>query len=455
MVSPKLMRKPITISLLLLSVNIWADKVYISPAGNDGTGNGSIATPYYTIEKAWADVSAGDTIYVRGGTYQFTTRQDLIGKNGTAVNNIYILAYPGEKPVFTEHATYNRAVQGQLIFIDADYLYVRGLDISGFEQTLGNRAWSAFFVDTTRYSTFENLSYHDNGMSMQIQYCKNVLVLNCDFYRNYDPFGRTPYDGSSYAYNDADGLNIRNVAAGDTNIVRGCRFWSNADDGLDLWGNDGYQIVDRCWAWKNGYREDGTTTGGDGGGLKMGETVTLDSTVFAREVTYCISVANRMFGITQNGALCKHYLYNNTVWGNLYRGIYFSNTWGYSAHVLTNNIAYGNTTNTVLPATCVLTTNSWSGITVNAADFSSLSINGLDRARKSDGSLPAIYGFRLAAGSDLINAGTSIGLTVDTFGHRVPQGGAVDIGAHEYGNYPLKFNGKYLRNGNGKLMIIH
>jgi len=62
---------------------------------------------------------------------------------------------------------------------------------------------------------------------------------------------------------------------------------------------------------------------------------------------------------------------------------------------------------------------------------------------------------RLSSTSPAINAGLSVGLTSDYFGHRVPQQDTVDIGAHEYGNYLTKFNGKFLRDGNGKLKIIH
>ena len=217
------------------------------------------------------------------------------------------------------------------------------------------------------------------------------LILNCDFYNMHDPFGTSPYNGTVAAYEGADGLIIRempNIAY--ENTVRGCRFWNCSDDGIDLWGNDGNVIIDGCWAWGCGYREDGVTVGGDGGGFKMGETVTLDNTVFARTVQNCVSFNNRRFGITQNGALCKHYIYNNTIFGNLYRGIYFSTTWGDSAHVVTNNIAYNNTTNFMGPPNTVLTTNSWSGFTVADDDFVSVTPTGVDGDRQSDGSLPLI-----------------------------------------------------------------
>jgi len=64
--------------------------------------------------------------------------------------------------------------------------------------------------------------------------------------------------------------------------------------------------------------------------------------------------------------------------------------------------------------------------------------------------------FRLQSTSPAINAGISVGLTTDYFGHRVPQNDTVDIGAHEYGNYLVRLpSGNFLRTANGKLLITH
>jgi len=52
--------------------------------------------------------------------------------------------------------------------------------------------------------------------------------------------------------------------------------------------------------------------------------------------------------------------------------------------------------------------------------------------------------FRLRPTSPAIDAGIDVGLTTDYWGHRVPQNGTPDIGACEYGNYVLFYNGKQL-----------
>lgn len=47
---------------------------YISPSGNDTTGNGSSATPWATISKAHTSASSGDTIICKAGTYTWASQ---------------------------------------------------------------------------------------------------------------------------------------------------------------------------------------------------------------------------------------------------------------------------------------------------------------------------------------------------------------------------------------------
>src|SRR5665811_1194131 len=82
---------------------------------------------------------------------------------------------------------------------------------------------------------------------------------------NSDPVGDLAYGGSDGFESGSYGSNTS------TNIIfRGCRAWSNSDDGWDLRQADGVYTLENCWAFWNGYREDGVTQGGNGEGLKLG-----------------------------------------------------------------------------------------------------------------------------------------------------------------------------------------
>ena len=72
------------------------DDVYVSPAGNDSTGDGTQANPYQTIGKGVNEVNAGGRVHLADGTYQgpgsrgLTINKDvtIIGEsqNGTVID---------------------------------------------------------------------------------------------------------------------------------------------------------------------------------------------------------------------------------------------------------------------------------------------------------------------------------------------------------------------------------
>jgi hypothetical protein len=107
---------------------------YVSPSGSD-SNPGTIGQPFFTLNKAWSVVSAGDIIYMRGGTYRYNnTGSSLTGKSGTSGNLISILAYPGEKPIINYN---NETFTSQLIGInisDVSYLYMKGIRVTGIKQ---------------------------------------------------------------------------------------------------------------------------------------------------------------------------------------------------------------------------------------------------------------------------------------------------------------------------------
>lgn len=412
------MRAPLLILLLSAAASLHGSSFYLSPQGNDLNGNGSINAPWYTLEKAWKAAAAGDTIWLRGGTFEYITMQDLTGKDGANGKRIKIWAFPGERPVITKGSAFDMVDQSNLIFIDADYVHLKGLEICNFSQKPGVRASSALFCYTS-YSIFENLNYHHNGLGMVIRgKSTENLILNCDFHHIYDPYNSDPYHHS-------DGLDIAEMPSGTHNTVKGCRFYLNGDDGLDLWNNEGTVIIDSCWSWRNGYREDGITPGGDGAGFKLGQTTIADYSTYKRIITNSLSVSNRNFGITQNAAKCKMFICNNVLYDNKHMGIYFSASWGDASHIIRNNISYNNATDAAIGIRLpVVDHNCWQpGYTVSDDDFLSVDPSELARPRNADGSLPVTKFMNLAPGSDLVDAGIDVGLPY--------WGAAPDLGAFE------------------------
>ena len=85
-------------SVLVPSVAAHATTYYVATNGNNANNGTSEETPFRTIGKAVDIMIAGDTTYVRGGTYN-TETVILFRRSGTASAPIKLLNYPGESPV--------------------------------------------------------------------------------------------------------------------------------------------------------------------------------------------------------------------------------------------------------------------------------------------------------------------------------------------------------------------
>ncbi len=69
------MKKSLLLVLVLFVFGIGQAAIfYVSPTGNDATGNGSIGNPWKTVKKATTTVTTpGDIIHVTAGTYLETS----------------------------------------------------------------------------------------------------------------------------------------------------------------------------------------------------------------------------------------------------------------------------------------------------------------------------------------------------------------------------------------------
>lgn len=393
---------------------------YLSPNGSDANP-GTKDEPFYSLNKAWAVVSAGDLVYMRGGTYTYTSRQTLSDKSGTSSNPIQIFAYPGEQPLIQPDGGYTN---WRFIYIDnVDYLHLKGIEIGNWNQK-ESKTYRILELRNCENCTVERVDVHDApGSGLNVQNCDNTLILNCDFYRNNDPLG----SNNTNLYGNADGIAIKFTSSGKTNTIRGCRMWWNSDDGLDLWKNEGKVIIEDTWAFWNGFQPGNFLEAGDGIGLKLGRTES-GTGIVNREISNCLIFQNKRNGLSTNNYIGDIDFYNNTIYQSGYggyiagSGINFYNNGTYNVK---NNISYDNAgTYYRVIGTDNSTNNSWDGsVSISDADFASLDPTGVTGARQADGSLPDIDFLRLISDSDLIDRGKDVGLPYE--------GSAPDLGAFE------------------------
>lgn len=455
------MRRLLTIALLILSLTGRAEIWYLAPAtatpaGNDANAGTSAAAPMFTLIHAWTHIGAGDTLYLRGGTYAWNASQILSGKNGTATDTIRVLAYPGEHPVFTRGPSFTGDNWG-LVRMTGDYTHWRDIEITGMVQTGYTTVTSGFVLTSSSNNKIERINSHGNGHGMLLySACGNNLILNCDFHHNYDPNTTDPA-----AYGNADGLELESIPDGYNNTIRGCRAWRNSDDGYDTWDSDGYITYENCWAWHNGYRENGTTTGGDGNGFKLGTTDTNISTKFARKVQNCVSFLNRSSGYTTNNGQCLMYFLNSIAYDNGFVGFQVT---GYEtlAFVFKNLISAENQYNFNAAALANAVTDSLSyhatwqptGPAITSADFISVDSTGVSGARQSNGNLPVLTYLHLAAASDCKDRGITDAFVAND-GDGVKRGYLPDLGAYEIEDIRIgTIGGKAKTLGGGNVVMI-
>jgi len=391
--------------LFLISVSTSAQStIYVSPIGSD-SNPGTINQPLRSISKAMSMVTAGDTIYLRGGIYNLNSTLGA-GVSGTAGNYICMWGYPGEKPILDfSGESYSSASRG--IELKRNYWFLKGL-------TIRNAGDNGIYISGNN-NIVENCSVSfckDTGIQISDGGSYNY-IHNCDAFDNNDP---------ATGGQNADGIDVK-LAAGPGNVLRGCRVYDNADDGYDCYGTANRVVFDSCWAFHNGYNlwniQNFT---GNGNGFKLGGADSVGRHI----LTNCVSFDNAVKGFDQNNNMGGITLYNCTAFRNGTYNFSFPYAPTVGVDSLKNDLSFDAGLADVRIATGqVEESNSWQGHTVAVADFLSLDTSLARLPRLPDGSLPSNALFQLAPRSSLIDAGTYVGIPYT--------GKAPDIGAFESG----------------------
>lgn len=446
---------------------------YCAPQEKGGNDNnpGTINAPFFNLSKAISVMDAGDTVYMRGGTYRYTATIFLTA-SGNENERYCIFNYPGEKPVlnfydiFSDYSNLNSTARGEArgFKITGNYYYLKGLEIC--------QAPDNGIKIEGSYNICEQLVLHHNGDSgIQIGLAKDKpdaadkvccnLVKNCDSYRNLDW-------GTSYE--NADGFACK-LSPGAHNRFVGCRAWENADDGWDFYMTHYTIYVDSCWTmgngnpdlvatpdpdWEYGQKNTPPTSwSGDGNGFKLGG----DDWAAKHVVRNCIAFDGYGTGVcfNENNNADSLFIFNCVGW----QGMKNFRVRAYPSD-LRNNISFdpkvgGQGQLYDLASGTTEKNNSWNSINgqyplvpYKGADnkvfdqksiynqFVSTSKEDFLAPREPDGSLPKNGFGKLVDNSFFIDKGTSIvrgihPVTLKSYDFSIPYfGTAPDLGAFEY-----------------------
>ncbi|KAH8826079.1 pectin lyase fold/virulence factor [Flagelloscypha sp. PMI_526] len=372
---------PISHSISFISLGKRATEIYVSTGGSD-SAVGSISDPLLTIQAAVDKAVAGDTIYLRAGTYAPTTNIQ-IKKNGTSDARFILSSYPDEKVIVDGEAlpytpgdlgsSIPRAQRG-LFHIEGSYWSLIGLEII-------HGPYGIYHSDASN-NVYDRLITHDNYESgVQIQGASsNNQVLNLDSYMNRDP--RQERRELQTA------LRSKKVKASG-NIVDGARLWNNVDDWTRLLVSEFRSAitVKNSYAWGNGFNRWGFDPfEGDGNGYKLGGGDEADRAPAAHIILNSIAWGNAASGFIYNKQEGDMNLTRNTAWNNTQLGFKFEDET--SIVTLTSNVGALNPTGNDLNATVVQNGNSWNiGGTWNNASFKSVDPSILIGDRSANGSI--------------------------------------------------------------------
>lgn len=223
--------KIVLISLLLITTsNAFTATIYVAKTGSNSSGNGSISNPYQTISYALDSSSGGDTIIIKGGTYDEAVRI----RNA----NITLQAYSNETVIISTPINNEEIDTTITIDVDADYTTLKNLEITGgyyYAVMLWTRWDWGDPDDRTGVShiTIENCTIHDTGRDCVkiTPNCDYVTIKNCEIYNS----------GQRYDEN-AEGIDNVN---GDFMVVKDCYIHDTATTGVYAKGGASDVVIER------------------------------------------------------------------------------------------------------------------------------------------------------------------------------------------------------------------
>ncbi len=409
-----------------VSNRVQAATYYVATTGNDTTNSGTLAAPFKSIARGSRQMAAGDTLYIRAGTYNESMIHDLYGFtfiNGTAGAYTRFSAYPGEQVIVKPPV---RAAQQPNFVVwfslSAEYIEVSNLVLDG---TNGEITWD-----------IQDLAYP--VVKFDGSYATGVMARNNRLIGNELRFGGSGISGggeNQIIGNRIHHNRVYGIYAGfDNGLIEGNIFHDNAGYGLHLYSQD-HPV--------NGWVVRNNKFYGNG------------DNYYPKYKPY--------YGITKRplpGVILtrgSNQFYNNLVYNHAHGGVYL---WGNAdATLVANNTVYGNDDygieieNTVDKAR-IINNILWGNSDPQIHDFGVGTVLQNNLTANPNFVNAAAADFHLLAGSPAINAGVnlySIGVTKDLDNRLRPATGAFERGAYEYGastTPPVAFNFSLSNGGN-------
>ena len=297
---------------VLLCGNSFAVDYYVATTGNDTTGDGSIGNPWLTPAHGAASVSTGDTLYIRGGTYDVVTPSPANNSySGVAphADNVTIAGYPEETAILRGNSGVapTNCVIGNGYYDGADHfkngltidnltiqgmvsmVYASGITLKNSNVSIGGDSWSGV----------------EQGAVVWVQGCTDCTIQNNTIASSYNAPGGTKTAIAVYV---AANLTVENNDL--TSTVDQALLLKDSIQGAEIRYNYIHDTVG-AGIWTANQENNGAISG-----------VNIYQNIFRNTNT----------GHSDNGAITFSILtddvdvYNNTFYGNYYDYVHANDT---------------------------------------------------------------------------------------------------------------------------------
>jgi parallel beta-helix repeat protein len=373
---------------------------YVSTTGSN-SNLGTILSPWLTLQHAFNNVVAGDTINIRGGTYLGVSRLTTSGTSGARIT---VQNYNGESVVLDGNDIQSGGTNFSSYVVDFNPASYVTLQSTGSRDTfhIQNSVGHAVRTANNSNTIIQGLSLHD------VLYCGIYAYLSTNNLFH-DNVVYNCHDGAGGG--DSDGIQVSNNF---TREAANCTISNNtiynvADDAIDVFWLTG-NIIRNNLIYQIGPTYIGGTAAGNG--MKVGPGGS--NTIYNNRIASCDN-----HGISGSEGP-SNLMYNNTAYncGQAWYAVWGDANGDGSGCILRNNIGAGTPSGNTFLVAITESHNTWNlSLTPTFVSTDPTNANFL----------------KLAEGSPGVDVGTDLSavFTTDAFGTTRPQGSAWDLGAHE------------------------
>jgi parallel beta-helix repeat protein len=378
---------------------------YVAQNGNDGrscTQAQSASTPKLTVNNGVSCLHAGDTLLVRGGTYDEALIDNI--PSGTSwASPVRIAAFPGEtvwmSPTSSMYVVYLANVEH---YIELDGINMNATNVA--DGVVKIEGWSGGNAHHIRVKNAELVGSPNASSQLVIVTASVANIVGGNEFINL-----TVHRGCCSDFNHGFYVQSSN------NLIDSCRIFDISGAGVQIY--NGYGVSPDGNVVRNNVIHDGRSTGTGQRGWGIITAGGTGNRLYNNIVYNIRNAADGSAGIYVYAGTGTG-VYNNTVYGASGYGIVVEPS--ASDTTITNNISYSNARGDYRDS--------------GAGTKGSTNLTGTNPLFVN----PSAGNFQLQAGSPAINAGTAISLVPTDFnGAPRPYGGAYDIGAYEFGSQPV------------------